>query len=120
MYFIFNLFFNLFFQNQRDRQTFVCECCWALHKPPRSSDLSQSRKELYQELVAGSASDPLVKRLDWSLEEIRISPRQLVLLDVGYIMDNADPPYRGEKCKVFLAILAVARMVIWQTQNKGL
>ena len=41
----------------------------------------------------------------------RISPRQLVLLDVGYIIDNVVPPYKGEKCVVFL--LAVARMVIW-------
>ena len=141
-------------------------------------------------LVVGSASDPLVKRLGWSLEEIRsqwnwapcsgseflltwqhaqntfalndwayracianipdcprcgssleetaehafyycervrpfwghveewtarISPRQLVLLNVGYILDHVDPPRRDEKRVVFLVILAVARMVIWQT-----
>ena len=46
--------------------------------------------------------------------------KQLVLLDVGYVVDNVDPPYRGEKCVVFLAILAVARMVIWETQKKEL
>ena len=50
----------------------------------------------------------------------RISPRELVLLDVGYVVDNADPPFQGEKRVVFLVILAGARMVIWQTRNKGL
>ena len=43
-----------------------------------------------------------------------------MLFDVGYIVDNVDPPYRGGKCVVFLAILAMARMVIWTTQKKGL
>ena len=50
----------------------------------------------------------------------RISPKQLVLLDVGYVIDNVVPPYKGEKRVVFLTNLAVARMVIWVTQNKGL
>ena len=50
----------------------------------------------------------------------RISPRELVLLDVGYVVDNVNPPYRGEKRMVFFVILAVARMVIWETRNKGL
>ena len=50
----------------------------------------------------------------------RISPRELVLLDVGYVLDNVDPLFQGEKRVVFLVILAVARMVIWQTRNKGL
>ena len=50
---------------------FICECRKALRKLPRSSDLSRSPKELYRELVVGSASDPLVERLGWSLEEIR-------------------------------------------------
>ena len=50
----------------------------------------------------------------------RIEPKQLVLLDVGYVVDNVLPPYQGEKRVVFLAILAVARMVIWMTRNKGL
>ena len=183
----------------RDETPFVRECCKALHKLPRSSDLSRSRKELYRELVAGSVSDPLEKRLGWSLEEnhsqwnwvpgtsvlnnsefpltwrlarnalalndwayracitdtpdcprcgsgleetashafyycervrpfwshvgeltARISPKQLVLLDVGYIVDNVDPLYQGEKRMVFLVILAVARMVIWETRKKGL
>ena len=43
-----------------------------------------------------------------------IDPKQLVLLYVGYIIDNIDPPYRGEKYVVFLVILAVAKMVIWE------
>ena len=50
----------------------------------------------------------------------RIEPKQLVLLDVGYVVDNVLPPFQGEKRVVFLAILAVARMVIWMTRNKGL
>ena len=50
----------------------------------------------------------------------RIKPKQLVLLDIGYIIDNVLPLFQGEKRVVFLAILAVARMVIWETQKKGL
>ena len=50
----------------------------------------------------------------------RIEPKQLVLLDVGYIVDNVLSPFQGEKRVVFLAILAVARMVIWTTRKKGL
>ena len=42
-----------------------------------------------------------------------ISPRELVLLDVGYVVDNVNPPFQGKKRVVFLVILAVARMVIW-------
>ena len=30
-----------------------------------------------------------------------IKPQQLVLLDVGFIIDNNDPPYQGEKTVVF-------------------
>ena len=41
-------------------------------------------------------------------------------LDVGYVLDNVDPPFQGEKRVVFLVIIAVARMVIWETRNKGL
>ena len=180
---------------------FVRECRTALRNLLGSSDLSRPRKELYRELVVGSASDPLSERRGWTTEEIRshwnwapgssflnnefsltwrlvrnalplvglnykagladmpdctrcasgleetaehafyycervrpfwdhvgkwtarIEPKQLVLLDVGYVVDNILPPYRrkkGEKRVVFLAILAVARMVIWTTRNKGL
>ena len=41
-----------------------------------------------------------------------IEPKQLVVLGVGYVVDNVLPPFQGEKRVVFLAILAVARMVI--------
>ena len=178
---------------------FVRECRTALRNLLGSSDLSRPRKELYRELVVGSASDPLSERRGWTTEEIRshwnwapgssflnnsefsltwrlvrnalplvglnykagladmpdcarcasgleetaehafyycervrpfwdhvgewtarIEPKQLVLLDVGYVVDNVLPPYQGEKRVVFLAILAVARMVIWTTRNKGL
>ena len=50
----------------------------------------------------------------------RIEPKQLMLLDVGYVVDNVLPPFQGEQRVVFLAILAVARMVIWETWKKGL
>ena len=52
----------------------------------------------------------------WSLVEewtACISPRELALLDVGYVLDSVDPLFQGEKRVVFLVILAVARMVIW-------
>ena len=177
---------------------FVRECRTALRNLLGSSDLSWPRKELYRELVEGSASDPLSERHGWTTEEIRshwnwapgssflnnsefsltwrlarnalplaglsyragladmpdctrcgsgleetaehafyycervrpfwdhvgewtarIEPKQLVLLDVGYVVDNVLPPFQGEKRVVFLAILAVARMVVWTTRNKG-
>ena len=41
---------------------FVRECRKALRNLLGSSDLSQPRKELYRELVVGSASDPLSER----------------------------------------------------------
>ena len=47
----------------------------------------------------------------------RIEPNQLALLNVGSFVDNVLPPYQGEKRVVFLAILAVARMVIWTTRK---
>ena len=50
----------------------------------------------------------------------RISHKQLVLLDLGNAVDNIDPLYQGEKRVMFLAILAAARMVIWEKRNKGL
>ena len=175
---------------------FVRECRKALRNLLGSSDLSRPRKELYLELVVGSASNLLSERHGWTAGEIRshwnwapgssflnnsefsltwrlvrnalplhdlnykagladmpdcprcssgleetaehafyycervrpfwdhvgewtarIKPKKLVLLDVGYVVDNV---LHGEKRVVFLAILAVARMVIWTTQNKGL
>ena len=178
---------------------FFRECCKALRNIPGSSDLSQSRKELYRELVVGLSSDPLSERHGWTAEEVRyhwnwapglgflnnsefsltwrlaqnalsllginfragladmpdwarcgsgleetaeyafyycervrpfwdhvgewtarIEPRQFVLLDVGHVVDNVLPPFQGEKRVVFLAILAVARMVIWTARKKEL
>ena len=43
-----------------------------------------------------------------------------MLLDVGYVVDNVLPPFQSEKCVVFLAILILARMVIWSMRKKGL
>ena len=178
---------------------FVRECRTALRNLFGPSWLSRPRKELYRELVVGSASDPLSERCGWTAEEIRshwnwasgsnflnnsefsltwwlvrnalplldlnyragladmpdcvrcgsgleetvehaiyycervrpfwdhvgewtacIEPKQLVLLNVGYVVDNVLPPFQGEKRVVFLAILAVSRMVIWTTRKKGL
>ena len=42
-----------------------------------------------------------------------------MLLNVGYVLDNFLPPFQGEKRVVFLAILAVSRMVIWTTRKKA-
>ena len=39
----------------------------------------------------------------------RIEPRQLMLRNIGFVVDNVLPPFHGEKRVVFLAILAVAR-----------
>ena len=50
---------------------FVCECRTALRNLLGSSDLSQPRKELYRELVVGSASEPLSERRGWTTGEIR-------------------------------------------------
>ena len=50
---------------------FVRECRTALRNLLGSSDLSRPRKELYRELVVGSASDPLSERHGWTAEEIR-------------------------------------------------
>ena len=41
-----------------------------------------------------------------------IEPKQLVPHNVGYAVDNVDITWRGENRKVFLAFLAVARLVI--------
>ena len=178
---------------------FVRDCRKVIRNLLGSSDLSWPRKELYRELVVGSASDPLSERRGWTAEEIRshwnwapgssflnnsefsltwrlarnalplrdlnykagladilialaaavawkkrlstpsttasesgrfwdhvrewtarIEPKKLLLLDVGYIVDNVLPPFHGEKRVVFLVILAVAQMVIWTMRNKGL
>ena len=45
---------------------FVRECRTALRNLLGSSDLSRPRKELYRELVVGSASDPLSERHGWT------------------------------------------------------
>ena len=50
----------------------------------------------------------------------RIEPKQLVLLDVGYVVDNVLPPFQSEYRVVFLVILTVARLVIWTTRKKEL
>ena len=49
----------------------------------------------------------------------RIEPKQLVLLDVGYIVDNILSQFQSEKDVVLLAIQAVARMAIWTMRKKG-
>ena len=49
----------------------------------------------------------------------RNEPKQLMLLDVGYVVDNILALFQSEKRVVFLMILVVARMVIWTTRKKG-
>ena len=49
---------------------------------------------------------------------ILIDPKKLVKLDVAYAFDNVDPPWTGVKQVVFLAIQAMARIVIWTKQPK--
>ena len=51
---------------------------------------------------------------------VHIDTKEFVLLDVGNVVDNVDPPFRGEKRLVFLAILAMAGILIWETRKKGL
>ena len=50
----------------------------------------------------------------------RIVRKRLVLLDVGYVVDNVGSLWKGEKRVVFLVILPVAWMVICETKKKGL
>ena len=49
-----------------------------------------------------------------------IEPKQLILLNIGYVVDNILLQFQVEKRVVFLMILAVARMVIWTTGKKAL
>ena len=49
---------------------FVRECRTALRNLPGSSDLLRPRKELYQDLVVSSASDPLSEQRGWTTEEV--------------------------------------------------
>ena len=77
-----------------------CLCC--------DSDLEETAEHAYFERV----------RLFWNRVgewTARIETKQLVLLDVGYAIDNVLSTYQGEKRVVFLATLAVPRMVIWMT-----
>ena len=54
----------------RAEAPFVCECCTALRNFSRSSDLSQTRKELYRKLGVDSALDPLSERHSWTGEDV--------------------------------------------------
>ena len=42
-----------------------------------------------------------------------IDPKQFVVLEVGYVMDNFDLPWTGVKRRLFLVTLVVARLMIW-------
>ena len=50
-------------RNPRDEVSFARECRMPFRNIPVSSDLSRPRKELYRELMMGSASDPLMEQL---------------------------------------------------------
>ena len=74
-----------------------------------------------QQSSPASALPMLVKELNISLSMMSSYQSQAAHADRrGYVIDNVVPPYKDEKRVVFLAILAVARMVIWVTRNKGL
>ena len=76
------------------------------------------RRNSWACLLLLRVSPPVLgSRREWTA---RIEPKQLVMLDIGYVVDNVLTPFLGEKRVVFLAILAVARMVIWTTRKKGL
>ena len=64
-------------RQSRGEALFARECYMAFRNLPRFSNLSRHRKELYRELVVCSASDPLLVRLGWSLEETRFQWRQV-------------------------------------------
>ena len=80
---------------------------------PIASAVAVARKK---RLCTFSTTASGLDHFEWTA---RIDPKQLVLFDVGYVVDNFDPPYRGEKCVEFLASLAVARKMIWTTQKMG-
>ena len=58
-------------RRRRGEERFFVECRKALRNSPGFTDLSRSRRELYQELVVGTVSDPLEEWLGWSRDEIR-------------------------------------------------
>ena len=105
---------------RRSEAPFARECCQALCNLPGSSDLSRSWKQLYQELLVASTSDPLMDRLGWSMEEVRshwnwapgssflnnsefsltwqLAPNALLLLSLNYracLADLSDCPCCG-------------------------
>ena len=93
---------------------FVRECRKALRNLLGFSDLSRPRKELYRELVVGSASGPLRERRGWTAKEIcshwnwapgssflnnsefsltwRLARNALPLLDLSFRAGLADTP----------------------------
>ena len=75
-------------------------------------------RNCYARLLLQQAGSPVLESRRGA--DARISPWQLVLHNVGYVVDNVDPPYQGEKRVVFLTILAAARMLIGETRNKEL
>ena len=48
----------------------------------------------------------------------RIEHKQLGLLNVGYVVDNVLPLFRGEKRVIILAVLAVVRMVFGRRERR--
>ena len=83
----------------RDDTQFSIECRRALHSLPQSSDLSWPRKKLYHGLVEGSISDPLEKRLDWSLGELgtrlKLLEQLRVLVHLAARPECIGPPQLG-------------------------
>ena len=64
---------RFFFSPQvKGEASFVCECRKVFRNLPGSSDLFSVSKELYQELVVGFATDPLVDRFGCSVKDVRL------------------------------------------------
>ena len=95
---------------------FTCECRKALHKLPRFSDLSRSRKELYRDIGVGSTSDPFGVTSGSGRPASIPNSSCCSTLVTSWTM--LTPPYRGEKGVVFLAILTVVRMVIGRRERR--
>ena len=85
--------------------------CWGSLKYWISNFAIKYGKQL--NLDRAKKAKSLDDRLSWAVEKGNS-------LAVDLARRDLDPSYRDKKRAVFLAILAVTRMVIWMTQKKGL
>ena len=69
-------------------------------------------------MLSTTASEFIHLESFWRVDSLH-KPKQLMLLDIGYVVDNILPQFQGEKCVMLLVILAVTGIGIWTTQKKG-